>query len=143
MSFQERALLLNPNDDRSVCAMGEILTFSGAAEEAESWIHKAMSLNPYHPQRYYTHLARSLLHQRKFQQALTELAQIGRPRTDDLVYGLVAAVYSKDPRARDRFRSALEASEPQFSAQIFSATQPYRRTEDRSLILDTLQQVLA
>ena len=29
MRHQERALFLNPNDDRSVCAMGELLTFAG------------------------------------------------------------------------------------------------------------------
>ena len=58
---QERAVFLNPNDDRSVCAMGEILTFVGRHEEAEGWIRKSMQLNPYHSQRYWTHLGRSLI----------------------------------------------------------------------------------
>ena len=37
---QERGLFLNPNDDRSVCAMGEILIFLGRHEEAEGWVRK-------------------------------------------------------------------------------------------------------
>ena len=49
---QERGLFLNPNDDRSVCAMGEILSFAGRCEEAEGWVRKAMRLNPYHPPRW-------------------------------------------------------------------------------------------
>jgi adenylate cyclase len=49
LRHQERGLFLNPNDDRLVCAMGEILSFLGRYEEAEGWVRKAMQLNPYHP----------------------------------------------------------------------------------------------
>jgi TolB-like protein len=40
--YQEQGLFLNPNDDRSVCAMGELLSFAGRSEEAEGWVRKAM-----------------------------------------------------------------------------------------------------
>ena len=66
LQHQERALFLNPNDDRSVCSMGEILTFAGRAEEAEEWVRRSVRLNPYHPQRYWTHLARALFHLQSF-----------------------------------------------------------------------------
>ncbi|NIM02062.1 MAG: adenylate/guanylate cyclase domain-containing protein, partial [Acidobacteria bacterium] len=57
------------NDDRSVCAMGEILAFVGRHEEAEGWVRKAMQLNPYHPPRYWTHLGRALFHLERFEEA--------------------------------------------------------------------------
>jgi adenylate cyclase len=43
LRHQERSLFLNPNDDRTVCAMGEILAFAGRAEEAEQWVMKSRS----------------------------------------------------------------------------------------------------
>ena len=83
MWHQERALFLNPNDDRSVCAMGEILCFVGKHQEAEGWVRKSMKLNPYHPQRYWTHLARTLFHQGRYAETLSALEHIGRLRMDD------------------------------------------------------------
>lgn len=56
---QERALNLNPNYDLVVVQQGEILTWLGRAEEGIDWIRKAMRLNPYHPERFWSHLGRA------------------------------------------------------------------------------------
>ncbi|MBT3533934.1 MAG: adenylate/guanylate cyclase domain-containing protein, partial [Rhodospirillaceae bacterium] len=56
---QDRALSLNPNDDLIVVQKGEILTWMGQAEEGVDWILKAMRLNPYHPERFWSHLGRA------------------------------------------------------------------------------------
>ncbi|HEY5635724.1 MAG TPA: adenylate/guanylate cyclase domain-containing protein [Burkholderiales bacterium] len=56
---QQRALTLNPNDDLIVVQQGEVLTWLGQAEEGIEWIRKAMRLNPYHPERFWFHLARA------------------------------------------------------------------------------------
>ena len=58
---QRRALSLNPNDDLVVVQQGEILTWLGQPEEGIDWIRKAMRLNPYHPERFWSHLAQGLL----------------------------------------------------------------------------------
>ena len=56
---QERALSLNPNSDLIVVQQGEVLTWLGRPEEGIEWIRKAMRLNPYHPERFWSHLGRA------------------------------------------------------------------------------------
>ncbi|HEV7799908.1 MAG TPA: adenylate/guanylate cyclase domain-containing protein, partial [Burkholderiales bacterium] len=56
---QERALALNPNYDLVVVQQGELLTWLGRPEEGIDWIKKAMRLNPYHPERFWSHLGRA------------------------------------------------------------------------------------
>jgi TolB-like protein/Tfp pilus assembly protein PilF len=90
LQHQERALFLNPNDDRIVNAMGEVLVFAGRAEEAEQWVRKSMRLNPYHPIRYWTHLVRALFHQGRFEESLDLLDRIDKQRRDDLTYKIAA-----------------------------------------------------
>jgi TolB-like protein len=139
LKHQERALLLNPNDDRSVCSMGEILTFAGRPKEAEEWIRHSLRLNPYHPQRYWTHLARALLHFKNFDEALKIFDQIGRPRIDDLVYSVVASSHIGKPSDIERTINALLISFPDFDPALFVAGLPYQRAQDRDLVLSTLE----
>lgn len=138
LRHQQRALFLNPNDDRSVCSMGEILTFAGRAEEGEQWVRKSIRLNPYHPQRYWTHLARALFHLRRSDEALSVLDQIGRPRLDDLAYGVAASAQIGEPAGVERRLEALRIAYPDFELKSFIEALPYERTEDRELLLGAL-----
>jgi TolB-like protein len=138
IQHQERALFLNPNDDRSVCSMGEILAFAGRAAEAEDWVRRSIVLNPYHPQRYWTHLARALFHQRRFDEALSVLDQIGRPRIDDLAYSVAASIHLDDPARIERSVEALRVAFPDFDPDLFVATLPYDDAKDRGLVLGAL-----
>jgi TolB-like protein len=131
---QERALKLNPNDDRSVCAMGEILSFLGRHEEAEQWVRKSMRLNPYHPERYWTHLVRPLLHLGRCSEALEALEHIGHLRRDDHVYAVAASAGSGDEAALENAVQALRVDVPDFDGLQFVATLPYERAADRELI---------
>ena len=58
---QERALSLNPNSDLIV-QQGEVLTWLGRAEEGIERIRRAMRLNPYHPERFWSHLSPRAIH---------------------------------------------------------------------------------
>lgn len=139
---QERALFLNPNDDRSICAMGEILTFAGKPEEGEEWVRKSLRLNPYHPQRYWSHLARALFHLERYEEALAVLDRIGRQRSDDLVYGVAASVKTGDAAVIERATKALRVTLPDFDPETFVEGFPYERAEDRQLVLDALKAAL-
>ena len=76
---QRRALSLNPNDDLVVVQQGEILTWLGQPEEGIDWIRKAMRLNPYHPERFWSHLARACFAARRYGEALDALKCISSP----------------------------------------------------------------
>ena len=90
---QQRALTLNPNDDLIVVQQGEILTWLGQAEEGIEWIRKAMRLNPYHPERFWFHLARAQFVARRYAEAIASLRHITAP--DSLHHALIAACHAQ------------------------------------------------
>jgi len=138
LKHQERALALNPNDDRSVCAMGELLCFDGRHDEAEQWVRKSMRLNPYHPQRYWTHLVRALLHLGRYEEALEALEHIDRLRRDDHVYAVTASVATGNRQRVEKAVAAMRRDLPDFDVAAFVATLPYERAADRDLIRGAL-----
>jgi TolB-like protein/Tfp pilus assembly protein PilF len=139
---QERGLVLNPNDDRSVCAMGEILSFTGRSEEAEGWIRKAMRLNPYHPPRYWSHLARALFHQGKYREALEALHGFPTPRAREIAFQLAAASMLGDAGEVAKQLASLRKVAPDFDVERFVGSLPYSDDGDRAALRDALAVVL-
>jgi len=135
---QERSLYLNPNDDRSVCAMGEILGFAGRAEEAEQWVRKSMRLNPYHPPRYWTHLARAFFHLQRYEDALDALEHVGKARLDDFAYRVAASAALGDAAAVTRSVEALLDEFPDFDPATFADSLPYEQKAERQALLEPL-----
>jgi adenylate cyclase len=90
---QQRALALNPNDDLIVVQQGEILTWLGQAEEGIEWIQKAMRLNPFHPERFWYHLARAQFVARRYALAAESLRHIAAP--NHLHHALLAAAQAQ------------------------------------------------
>ncbi len=119
--------------------MGEILTFAGRPKEAEEWVRQSLRLNPYHPQRYWTHLARALLQLERFDEALSVFDKIGRPRMDDLAYSVAASIRIGEPANIERTVNALVIAFPDFDAASFVDGLPYERTQDRDLVLRALE----
>ena len=135
---QDRSLTLNPNEDRSVCAMGEILAFAGRPEEAEQWVRKSMRLNPYHPPRYWTHLARALFHLQRYDDALEVLENVGKARMDDLAYRVAASAALGDSDALTRNVAALLDQFPDFDPVAFADSLPYQQEAHRQALLEPL-----
>ena len=139
---QERGLFLNPNDDRSVCAMGEFLSYMGRSAEAEGWIRKAMRLNPYHPPRYGSHLARALFHQGRHQEALDELQSIRAPRVREHAYAVAASYALGEATLLEASIRALREAKPDFDPDIFVSKLPYVAEDDRQMLRDALEGAL-
>ena len=90
---QQRALALNPNDDLIVVQQGEIVTWLGQGEEGIEWIRKAMRLNPYHPERFWFHLARAQFVAKRYADAVESLRHISA--LDGLHHALLAACHAQ------------------------------------------------
>ena len=103
---QQRALALNPNDDLIVVQQGEILTWLGQAEEGIEWIRKAMKLNPYHPERFWFHLARAQFAARRYAEAIESLRRLSAP--DTLQQALLAACYAQLGNSADAAAQVAE-----------------------------------
>ncbi len=136
---QERALFLNPNDDRSVCAMGTILTYAGEPAEAESWILKAIRLNPYHSESFWFYLGSARFHRGRDRDALDALDRVTRPKLRDRVFRAAAWGRIGDAAAAKAEVEALAGLDPGFDAERFAGNLPYRRRHDREALLEALR----
>jgi adenylate cyclase len=128
---QGRALDLNPNDDLIVVQQGELLTWLGQADEGIDWVRKAMRLNPYHPSRFWNHLARALFSVRRYSEAADALQRINVP--DAIHHAFAAACHAAggdSAAAAERARETLRR-QPDFSiARDYLPTLHYKREQD-------------
>ena len=135
---QQRALSLNPNDDLVVVQQGEILTWLGRAEEGLPWILKAMRLNPYHPERFWSHLGRACFVARRYADALDAVKRIGAPDAAQLAF--IAACHARlgDMAAAQSRGGELLARSPPFALDDYLATLHYRHASDREHHVESL-----
>jgi adenylate cyclase len=128
---QERALALNPNYDLVVVQQGELLTWLGRPEEGIDWIKKAMRLNPYHPERFWSHLGRAYFCAERYAEATEAFSRITRP--DYTHHAFLAATLAQMGNAVAAAAHTAEVlkREPKFSAAAYLATQHYKREADR------------
>ncbi len=118
--------------------MGEILAFAGRAEEAEQWVRKSMRLNPYHPPRYWTHLARAFFHLQRYEDALDALEHVGKARLDDLAYRIAASAALGDFDVAARHVAELLEQFPDFDPAGFANSLPYEHEAYRQALLEPL-----
>jgi adenylate cyclase len=136
---QERALGLNPNDDLIVVQQGEILTWLGRPEEGIEWIRKAMRLNPYHPERFWSHLGRAYFAARRYDDAIKAFQRVSQP--DHAVRATLAACHAAqgdENAAKASAQDVLRLS-PDFTISGHLATQHYKHAEDREHYRAALQ----
>jgi adenylate cyclase len=127
---EDRALNLNPNDDLIVVQKGEILTWCGQPEEGIGWIEKAMRLNPYHPERFRSHLGRAYFVARRYREAIEAFQRLSAP--DHTQHAFLAACYAmmEDEAAAARHAQEVVRREPEFSVGNYLATLHYTRETD-------------
>jgi adenylate cyclase len=131
LHHQERALALNPNDDLIVVQQGEVLTWMGRGEEGVEWIRKAMRLNPYHPERFWSHLGRAYFVAKRYREAADAFARI--TQSDPGILAMLAACRAATdemPAAQALVKDVL-ARAPDFTVKAHLAMQHYQRAEDR------------
>jgi adenylate cyclase len=128
---QERALALNPNYDLVVVQQGELLTWLGRPEEGIDWIKRAMRLNPYHPERFWSHLGRACYCAEKYAEAAEAFTRITRP--DYTHHAFLAATFAQMGSTVAAAAHAAEVlkREPKFSVAAYLLTQHYKRAVDR------------
>ena len=128
---QERALALNPNDDLIVVQQGEMLTWIGQAEQGIEWIQKAMRLNPYHPERFWSHLGRAYFVARRYDEAVKAFQRISRADHSHLAFLAACQAQLGDAAAAKSAAQEVLQRAPDFSIERFIATQHYKNDSDR------------
>jgi adenylate cyclase len=136
---QQRALQLNPNDDLIVVQQGELLTWLGQPDEGVEWILQAMRLNPFHPDRFWSHLARAHFVGRRYRQAAECLQRI--PTLNALQHASLAACFAQLDEAAAASHHVQEALAQRPSLRVdvdFVPTLHYKREADRDHHRDSL-----
>ncbi len=128
---QARALALNPNDDLIVVQQGELLTWIGQPEEGVEWIRRAMRLNPYHPERFWSHLGRAYFVARRYREAAEAFARVGRPDRGLLAFLAACRAGCGDAPAAAALVRDLQACAPGFNVAGHLALQHYKLDDDR------------
>jgi adenylate cyclase len=132
MYHQARALSLNPNDDLVVVQQGELLTWIGRPDEGIDWILKAMRLNPYHPERFWSHLGRAYYAARRYPEAIEAFRRIGKPDHTHFAFMAAAAAQMGDASAAAAHAGEVRARQPNFSVATYLGTMHYKQDSDRA-----------
>jgi adenylate cyclase len=135
---QERALSLNPNSDLIVVQQGEVLTWLGRPEEGIEWIRRAMRLNPYHPERFWSHLGRAQYTARAYADAIGSFSKLTAPDHTHHAFMAAAAAQLGDRTAAAAHAREVLQKEPGFKAREFIGTLHYRRSADSEHIHEGL-----
>jgi len=135
---QDRALSLNPNSDLIVVQQGEILTWLGRAEEGIEWIRRAMRLNPYHPERFWSHLGRAQYTARLYGHAIESFSKLIEPD-----YAHHAFLAAASAQLGNRVAAAAHAGEvlkrqPAFTVESYLKKLHYRQSSDTEHVGDGL-----
>jgi adenylate cyclase len=137
---QDRALALNSNDDLIVVQQGEILTWLGQAEEGIDWIKKAMRLNPYHPERFWSHLGRACFVARRYGEAIEALEHLSAP--DHLQQAMLAACHARlgDQASAAAHLEKVLKRKPGMTVRAYLSTAHFKRAEDLVHLKESLSQ---
>ncbi len=127
---QERALSLNPNSDLIVVQQGEVLTWFGRPEEGIEWVRRAMRLNPYHPERFWSHLGRAQYTARAYADAIASFSKLTAPDHTHHAFMAAAAAQLGDRTAAAAHAREVLQKEPGFKGLEFIGTLHYRRPAD-------------
>jgi adenylate cyclase len=127
---QERALNLNPNSDLIVVQQGEILTWLGRPEEGIEWIRRAMRLNPYHPERFWSHLGRAQYTARAYSDAVASFSKLAAPDHSHHAFLAASSAQLGNRTAASAHAHEVLQRQPDFTVSGFIGTLHYRHAAD-------------
>jgi adenylate cyclase len=92
------------------------------ARDGIEWIKKAMRLNPYHPERYWSHLGRAHFTARQYAETVQALSRLTRPDHTHHAYLAAALAQLGDKTAAGAHAQAEQKEVPTFSDRAILST---------------------
>jgi adenylate cyclase len=136
---QDRALSLNPNSDLIVVQQGEVLTWLGNAGEGIEWIRRAMRLNPYHPERFWSHLGRAQYTARIYADAIASYSKLTAPDHTHQAFLAASSAQLGNRIAAAAHTQEVLRRQPAFTIGNFLQTLHYRQPSDLEHVREGLQ----
>jgi TolB-like protein/DNA-binding SARP family transcriptional activator len=128
-----RAIALNPNDANAIASLAPLLTFLGRAEEGIDCLRKAMRLNPYHPDWYWSDLSLALYATRRYSEAVEALRRMTRPGYWQ--WSRLAACYAQLNQMAEARAAAAEVRRLRPNFSTASIRLPYKDVADAEHLL--------
>jgi adenylate cyclase len=138
MYHQQRALSLNPNSDLIVVQQGEVLTWLGRPDEGIEWIRRAMRLNPYHPERFWSHLGRAQYTARHYADAIASYSKLTAPDAAQHAFMAASAAQMGDRVAAAAHVDEVLRRQPIFTIKSHLKTLHYQQASDTEHVRDGL-----
>jgi adenylate cyclase len=136
---QDRALSLNPNSDLIVVQQGEVLTWLGNGDEGIEWIRRAMRLNPYHPERFWSHLGRAQYTARIYADAIASYSKLTAPDHSHHAFLAASSAQLGNHVAAAAHAHEILQCQPAFTIGSFLQTLHYRQSSDAEHVREGLQ----
>ena len=124
--------------DLIVVQQGELLTWLGRPEEGIDWIKKAMRLNPYHPERFWSHLGRAQYSARAYAEAMASFSKMTAPDSSHHAFLAASSAQLGDGTAASAHAREVLARDPSFTARGFLSTLHYRQPSDAEHVREGL-----
>ncbi|MFO1038358.1 MAG: adenylate/guanylate cyclase domain-containing protein [Geminicoccaceae bacterium] len=127
----DRSAALNPNDADAAVYRAYVLSFLGRSDEALAEARRALALNPFHSDWYWTALVRALHGSGHYAEAITAYERVRQVRFHH--HARLAACHAavgNEAAARQCVERTLVAK-PDFSSAAWTATLPFRHEADR------------
>jgi adenylate cyclase len=138
----EKATGLDPNSAGAYYSFGEVLRYAGRHDEAIAMCKKAIRLNPFPPSWYYFGLTNAYTLTGQYEEAIAAGKKAIEIDPNNLVsHVFLAAAYSLHGLEEEALAEAKEVLRisPEFSVDHWEKTIPYRKEEDRKLIIGALR----
>ncbi|MGH6922768.1 MAG: adenylate/guanylate cyclase domain-containing protein [Propylenella sp.] len=135
---QERALSLNPNSDIIVVQQGEVLTWLGRPQEGIEWILRAMRLNPYHPERFWSHLGRAQYTARAYGDAIQSYSKLTAPDHSHHAFLAASSAQLGNATAAAAHAGEVVKRQPAFTVASYVATLHFKQPSDTEHVREGL-----
>ena len=135
---QGRALELNPNSDLIVVQQGELLTWLGQPTEGIEWIRRAMRLNPYHPERFWSHLGRAQYTGRCYADAIGSYSRLTKPDHGHHAFLAAASAQLGNRISAEAHGREVLARQANFTVAGFLQTLHYHQPADAEHVREGL-----
>jgi adenylate cyclase len=135
---QSRALELNPNSDLIVVQQGELLTWLGRPTEGIEWIRRAMRLNPYHPERFWSHLGRAQYTGRCYADAIGSYSRLTKPDQSHHAFLAAASAQLGNRVSASAHAREVLARQQDFTVGAFLKTLHYQQPSDTEHVREGL-----
>jgi adenylate cyclase len=117
---------------------GELLTWNGDPDGAVEWIEKAMALNPFHPERFWSHLGRALFLGSNYEPAIRAFKKLSYLDAGQHAFVAASNAGLDQLEFAAKHVEKIKSLDRDMTAESYIASLPFRDNADSEHLRDLL-----